>query len=376
MLLFDWQTPQDRDILTLAVKHGWQGNLYLCHAAYTLLTAENLFSLRWERNRCRQDGLYAIALEDIRQLQGVLKNLKTNSLLLNFQAAVPVTALGKAVNKLAPRLLTETAKAVLSALVRHYVKAGCGIFALTNFFRTDNTARPIPVERSSGVTLDDLVGYDKQKAQLTANTEAFLAGKPANNVLLYGDAGTGKSTSIQGLGLRYGKHGLRIIEVYKHQAGLIPTLFTQLKNRNYRFILFIDDLSFEETELEYKQLKATLEGGTEPLPDNVLLYVTSNRRHLVRENWKDRDDMEHNGDMHRSETMEEKLSLSARFGLQIFYPSPSFAEYQNIVKTLAQKNAAAQKLTMEELHAAAARWEITSGSTSGRTARQFINSLQ
>ena len=221
--------------------------------------------------------------------------------------------------------------------------------------------------------LADLVGYRQQKEQLVRNTEAFLHGRGGNNVLLYGDAGTGKSTSVQAIANEYAAKGLRLIEVYKEQYDLIPALLRQIKGRNYRFLLFLDDLSFEENETSYKYLKAVMEGGAEAPPENVRICATSNRRHLVREVWSDRSDIEHDGDIHRSDTVEEKLSLASRFGLQLFYPAPTFEEYQQIVSILSER--AGTDLTAEQLRAAAATWQVRSGSRSGRTAQQFVNQL-
>ncbi len=219
--------------------------------------------------------------------------------------------------------------------------------------------------------LRDLVGYGSQKAQLRHNTEAFLAGRSANNALLYGDAGTGKSSSVKALINEYYDQGLRMIEIYKHQFRDLSAVIAKVKNRNYRFIIFIDDLSFEENEVEYKFLKAVIEGGVETKPDNILLYATSNRRNLIRETWKDRADMEHENDVHHSDTLEEKLSLSARFGVRINYSIPNRTQFQEMVRTLAQR----QGLTVpaEVLLAEANKWELRHGGVSGRTAQQFIN---
>lgn len=208
-------------------------------------------------------------------------------------------------------LLTELAAALaqadcpaqmLARLTDFYRTRGVGLLGLGQVFRAESApggARLTPVEERLPVRLGDLVGYEKQKQQLLANTESFLAGHHANNVLLYGDAGTGKSTSIQAIANEYAAQGLRLIEIYKDQYALIPAILRQIKSRNYRFILFLDDLSFEENETSYKYLKAVMEGGAEAAPENVRIYATSNRRHLVREIWRDRSDMEHDGDIHR-----------------------------------------------------------------------------
>ena len=191
--------------------------------------------------------------------------------------------------------------------------------------------------------------------------------------LQFGDAGTGKSTSIKAILNQYYSRGLRMIEVYKHQFKDLSKVISEIKNRNYRFIIYMDDLSFEEFEIEYKYLKAVIEGGLETKPDNVLIYATSNRRHLIRETWSDRSDMSQD-ELHRSDTMQEKLSLVARFGVSIGYYKPSQKEYFNIVTTLAKKYPEIT-LTDEELRAEANKWELSHGGISGRTAQQFINHL-
>ena len=230
----------------------------------------------------------------------------------------------------------------------------------------------IPITATSDVVLEDLIGYELQKEKLIANTEAFVSGRAANNVLLYGDAGTGKSTSIKAILNRYYDRGLRMIEVYKHEFRYLQRILAEVKNRNYRFIIYMDDLSFEDFEIEYKYLKAVIEGGLETKPENVLIYATSNRRHLIKETWKDRSDRD--DELHRSDTMQEKLSLVARFGISIGYMKPSHQEYLHIVSELARRYPQIT-LTEEELMQKANQWELRSGGASGRTAQQFINFL-
>ena len=230
----------------------------------------------------------------------------------------------------------------------------------------------IPITATSDVVLDDLIGYELQKEKLIANTEAFVSGRAANNVLLYGDAGTGKSTSIKAILNQYYDRGLRMIEVYKHEFRYLQRILAEVKNRNYRFIIYMDDLSFEEFEIEYKYLKAVIEGGLETKPENVLIYATSNRRHLIRETWSDRADRD--DELHRSDTMQEKLSLVARFGISIGYMKPSHKEYLHIVQELAKRYPQIT-LSEEELALKANQWELRSGGATGRTAQQFINFL-
>lgn len=216
--------------------------------------------------------------------------------------------------------------------------------------------------------LDDLIGYEIQKKKLVDNTLAFVQGKKANNVLLFGDSGTGKSTSVKAIVNEFYGQGLRMIEIYKHQFRDLSSVIAQIKNRNYRFIIYMDDLSFEEFEVEYKFLKAVIEGGVETRPDNILIYATSNRRHLIKENWSDRDDVESDNGMHRSDTMEEKLSLVNRFGVTINYSKPTQKEYFGIVIGLAKK--AGLTISDEELCAEANKWELSHGGISGRTAQR------
>ena len=221
------------------------------------------------------------------------------------------------------------------------------------------------------VKLDDLVGYELPKKKLVDNTEAFVNGKKANNCLLFGDAGTGKSSSIKAIANEYYDRGLRIIEVYKHQFQDLNTVISQIKNRNYKFIIYMDDLSFEEFEIEYKYLKAVIEGGLEKKPENVLIYATSNRRHLIRENYSDKEETRE--DMHTSDTVQEKLSLVYRFGVTIYFGAPNKKEFQNIVKTLAERYHV--EMPEEELLQEANKWELSHGGLSGRSAQQFIDYL-
>ena len=188
---------------------------------------------------------------------------------------------------------------------------------------------------------------------------------------MYGDAGTGKSSSIKAILNQYYEQGLRIIEVYKHQFKDLNDIIAQIKNRNYKFIIYMDDLSFEEFEIEYKYLKAVIEGGLEKKPNNVLIYATSNRRHLIRETFKDKQDRDE--DMHTNDTVQEKLSLVARFGVTIYYGAPTKKEFQQIVKELAIANEI--QMPEEELLLEANKWELAHGGLSGRTAQQFIDFL-
>jgi hypothetical protein len=262
-------------------------------------------------------------------------------------------------------------------MVQFYKDFGVGKLGLHKAFRIDHDAKNKvviePITRIAHVKLDDLVGYEIPKQKLIENTEAFVEGRKANNCLLFGDAGTGKSSSIKGILNQYYDRGLRIIEVYKHQFKDLNEVIAQLKNRNYKFIIYMDDLSFEEFEIEYKYLKAVIEGGLEKKPENILIYATSNRRHLVRERAGDKLEIMDDDDLHSSDTVQEKLSLVYRFGVRIYFGAPDKKEFQTIVRTLAERNG----ITMEEkeLMLEANKWEISHGGMTGRSAQQFIDYL-
>ena len=254
----------------------------------------------------------------------------------------------------------------------HYRRYGVGMIGLNKAFRVKSGPEGVsllPIYNTDKVMLADLVGYESQKQQLRENTEAFLAGRTANNALLYGDAGTGKSSSVKALINEYYDQGLRMIEIYKHQFQDLSAVIALVKNRNYRFIVFIDDLSFEENEVEYKFLKAVIEGGVETKPDNILLYATSNRRHLVRQTFSDRAGDE----VDAFETIQEKTSLSDRFGLRIPYLALGKPEFLDMVERMAAL--CGVKMEREKLRADAAKWEMRHPGRTPRTAKPFIAGL-
>ena len=378
LTLYHPRTPDSASLIGDAVRRGWQGNLWHCNLAYSLLAEPNVFSLACERRAPVRDSLWQVALRDMEVYAQLFGIRLDDPILADFrhESAMTDTPSARQVTDLAAGLARAGSPlAMLNCLTDHYAAFGAGVLGMGQIFRLGPNEELIPVENRRLVRMGDLVGYETQKSLLLENTLAFLRGRHANNVLLYGDAGTGKSTSIQAIAGEYADRGLRLIELYKHQFGLIPSLLDRIKARNYRFILLLDDLSFEENEIEYKHLKAVMEGGAEAAPENVLIYATSNRRHLIRETWNDRADMQHDGDIHRSDTMEEKLSLAGRFGLQIYYPNPSFEEYHTIVRELAEKNPALSAYSEAQLRSLAAAWQVRRGSRSGRTAQQFINDL-
>ena len=297
------------------------------------------------------------------------KAIVKKDLMYNHNVSEKVRALSKKLEA------AKDEQAFFDVVTGFYKAYGVGMFGLNKAFRIeehlDGGFSFMPINNMDAVMLDDLIGYEIQKKKLTDNTEAFVQGKKANNVLLFGDSGTGKSTSIKAIVNQYYDDGLRMIEIYKHQFKYLSKIIAAIKNRNYRFIIYMDDLSFEEHEIEYKFLKAVIEGGVETKPDNILIYATSNRRHLIKETWNDRNDQDNSNDKHHSDTVEEKLSLVNRFGVTISYSKPSQKEFFNIVTELARKSGCT--LSDEELCREANKWELSHGGISGRTATQFVN---
>lgn len=381
------------ELLNMAVIYGFDGNIWQNYLAYLIVTNENPFSIACEKIGAGDGTLNIFAKSDFKIFRELFhydfsrmeKKLKINcfSMITNFQAAVKNSskynrAVGNRIRMLSDRIASaKDENEIFKIVTDFYRDYGVGKFGLYKAFRiSGNNGDPeiIPITDTQEVRLSDLVGYELQKKKLTDNTKAFVEGKKANNVLLYGDSGTGKSTSIKAILNEFCDRGLRMIEIYKHQFKDLNTVISKIKNRNYKFIIYMDDLSFEEFETEYKYLKAVIEGGLENRPDNILIYATSNRRHLIKEIWKDRDDMEYNEDIHRSDTIEEKLSLVERFGITINYSAPSRDEYMEIVKQLAAREGI-DYLSEEELAAEAGKWELYNGGLSGRTAQQFVNYL-
>ena len=384
---------QVKNLLAVSTDYAFDKNLWHNYLTFILLTNENSFSMTSEKVGANDGSVNHFAKGDFR----IFKNLfdfdfgpiERELGIDCFSTICNYKAIGKK-ERMYNKNVSEKVQAVslqieqakdeeeIFRIITDFYKAyGVGMFGLNKAFRIRSVPDGVeflPINNTEQVLLKDLIGYEIQKKKLVDNTEAFVKGLPANNVLLFGDSGTGKSTSITAILNEYYDQGLRMIEIYKHQFQDLSAIIAQIKNRNYRFIIYMDDLSFEEFEIEYKFLKAVIEGGMETKPDNVLIYATSNRRHLIRETWSDRSDMEQDDGMHRSDTMQEKLSLVARFGVTINYSKPSQKEYFQIVKELAKRYPEIT-LSEQELCAEANKWELSHGGISGRTAQQFINYL-
>ncbi len=377
-------------LLELAGNHGFYGNLWHCYLSNLLVNNENSYSKACEIRGAVKGTINQAVLHDIvifRELfdydfSDLLKvlhiqgfELITDYVSSESESKVYNERIRERICSLAVKFAgNHTPEEMKDTLTEFYRDYGVGRFGLHKAFRVvhdEEGVKVVPILNIAHVRLDDLVGYEIPKRKLIENTEAFVNGKKANNCLLFGDSGTGKSSSIKAIANEYYEKGLRIIEVYKHQFQDLNDVIAQIKNRNYKFIIYMDDLSFEDFEIEYKYLKAVIEGGLEKKPENVLIYATSNRRHLVREKFSDKE--ERRDDLHASDTVQEKLSLVARFGVTIFFAAPDRKEYQTIVKTLAERYHVT--LPEEELLLEANRWELAHGGLSGRTAQQFIDYL-
>lgn len=377
-------------LIELSANYGFEGNLWHNYLTFLIVSHENAYSTACEMRGSVEGSINCFALHDFTIFKGLFEwpldqaaqrlGVPVLKEIMDYHrvaggSKVFNTRIRDRICSLSIRLeQTGDAAEFQQCVAEFYKDFGVGKLGLHKAFRithTDGGAEIVPIANIAHVCLDELVGYELAKAKLIANTEAFVNGRRANNCLLFGDAGTGKSTSVKAIANQYYDQGLRLIEVYKHQFQDLNSLIAQIKSRNYKFIIYMDDLSFEEFEVEYKYLKAVIEGGLEKKPDNILIYATSNRRHLVREKFSDKEERE--DDLHKNDTVQEKLSLVARFGVKIYYGSPSPREFQEIVKNLANKHHI--DMPEKELLAEANKWELSHGGLSGRCAQQFIDYL-
>ncbi len=355
-----------------------------------VLTSDNLWSRLIERKVSPGPLLDAMARRDL----AILSEFRTysNELLAHY---VPTWSHGSwqaaTDEEIGPphqayaRIVDAFAKAdswddLLPDLAAFIERAGAGVFNSAIGFRwTGEETDPFkPVTSMDDTRLEHLIGQREEREKVVRNTERLVRGLPAHNVLLYGDRGTGKSATVKALVHRYGPHGLRLIELPKGLIHTLPNLVSALSGRGLSFIIFIDDLSFEAAETEYKELKAFLEGSLASPAPNVRVYATTNRRHLVREEFSDRNSGGPLGtaddDVRRQDTVQEKLSLADRFGLTVIFPTPNQQHYLDIVRFLARMYNV--KMDDRELTARALRWAAWQNGRSGRTAKQFIDELR
>ncbi len=370
------------ELISIAEQDGFQGDLLQNYFIKLIATDENYFSLACEKGFKLSPSLSQLAIHDLNILKDILKFTLTDiGTILGVEELSFIShystdnsqnnrnPLQSNFKLLKQSFVKEKVDYIVKKLADYYNTCGCGDLCKYSSFRWNKKTGLVGIADTGKIKFDNIIGYDQQKEKLIENTVIFLEGNKANNVLLYGDSGTGKSSSVKALINKFSKDGIRLVEINKDQIKSIPQIMDRLKKRGLYFIIFMDDLSFEDFETDYKYLKAVMEGGIEEKPDNVIFYATTNRKHIIKEKWQDRDD----SDIHKSDAQQEKLSLSERFGITITYLSPDQQQYLEIVKKLAVKS----KLSLpeKELTDQALKWEKWHHGRSGRTARQFIDYL-
>ncbi len=247
-------------------------------------------------------------------------------------------------------------------------KYGYGIFSSRPMFRLSDEQELLPIVSADKISMGQFIGYEAERGKIIDNTRAFLQGRPAANALLCGDAGTGKSSTVKAVANAFFGEGLRLIELRKDQLRYLPLVMAKISGNPLKFIIFIDDLSFNQNNDDFSMLKAALEGSASATADNAVIYATSNRRHIVKESFGDRD----GDDIHRNDTMQETLSLSERFGLTVLFSKPDKKLYLTIVKELAKRYG----VEAEDLEVRAEAFALRKGNRSARCAEQFIDSLR
>ena len=253
--------------------------------------------------------------------------------------------------------------------LRNISKHGYGIFASHGMFRLSDEKQIEPIVSADKIGFDSFIGYEAERERVVANTRAFVEGRPAANTLLCGDAGTGKSSTVKAVANAFFDEGVRLIELRKDQLTLLPLVMAKISGNPLKFIIFIDDLAFNRSDDNFSMLKAALEGSASAKAENAVIYATSNRRHIIKESFGDRD----GDDVHRNDTLQETLSLSERFGLVVLFSKPDKKLYLEIVRELADKHGV--QMDRAELEVQAEAFALRKGNRSARCAEQFINSL-
>ncbi len=329
-----------------------------------ILSDENIFSLRREKGLVVDAKIKKAVLHDISlfkkiydiPLKGMADKAGDINSFINYQNNEPLTEIFK----------IHKSEEIYDFIYTEYEKTGCGEFRNNYAFSINDDGKIVTVDNFKPVAMENIYGYENQKNKIISNTEKFIQGKFALNALLVGDSGTGKSTGVKALIPMFGKSKLRLLEVDKKNLHYITKIIDILKNRGMYFIIFIDDLSFESNENSYKYLKSAVEGSIYEQPSNILFYVTSNRKHLIKENMVDRQN-----EVHLRDAINEQTSLADRFGLTILYSEPNQNEYFEIVLGLAEKYKVKYS-SKEQLLADAKKFAMQNGGRTGRSAVQFV----
>ena len=311
------------------------------------------------------DALLAAATHDIEVLNGLLAlsgSQLCEAAALHFDA----DALHSLPDFAPPAALPFTTGAELAG---YYRSEGYGFFAQSSAFSMQDDGSALPIVHPDTIRLHDLPGYERQKKQVLQNTRAFLDGKDANNILLYGDKGTGKSSTVKAVANEYADRGLKIIQMSPRHITCFPKLFEQTLRSPFRFIVFLDDLTFDREDDNFAALKAFIEGGLAGKPSNLVIYATSNRRHLIKETLSDRS----GDDIHEADTRQELMSLSARFGLTVTFQRPDKVRFEEILLDLAKQYGV--QMPSDQLFIKGEAFAIRAGGRSPRVARQFIELL-
>lgn len=350
-----------RSIIEFSETEGVTESAIKEYVAVRLACDDNILSRLAQAGKNIGDDLYRLAMFDIEQIYKKL-----------FSTQIKYVPSGNEigfydgyVHSIRKITSAASAKNLLDLLIKHYRTLGSGILSKYAAFKYDGEL--VGVSETDTITFNDLVGIEYQKQVLIDNTSAFVDGKMANNVLLFGDRGTGKSSSVKALLNMFSDKGLRLVEMPKHCIKDIPELSKKFAQSPNKYIIFLDDLTFESHETEYRALKVAMEGQLQANPTNVLIYATSNRRHLIRENWADRQ----GGEVHVNDQMQETLSLSERFGISLVFSAPNQKEYLHIVSEMLKKHGIEMNADIEKK---AVVWQMNYGGRSARCAKQFVTS--
>lgn len=366
-----------RKLLEITDDLDIDGTYWQNHICRLIAESENRFSFHSEKDLL-EENIRTIALREMTELKKLytiqweeLSSVFHDngiSVCLMKQESRPTGAAGYR-NEVRQALESDNNEETADKLRDYYGKYGCGVFERYQAFLWDEML--VGVINYDKITFEQIIGYERQKQALIENTEHFLKGYPANNVLLHGDRGTGKSSSVKALLNLFRDSKLKLISLNKNHVDHLYKIIESVAGRGCKFIIFIDDLSFDDNEAGYKHFKSVIEGGIEAQPSNILIYVTSNRRNIIKETWRDRSG--ENGEVNLNDGMQERLSLADRFGLSITYTAPDKEEFLDIVKGISKQ----EKLKVDEdvLVEEALKWDIRQKGRSGRAARQFINHI-